>query len=173
MKIKLCAFADEAATEFGEQLKVLREENIPYIELRGCDGKNVADLSEADAHRYKEMLDASGVRVWAIGSPLGKIGSNDDFSAHLQKAEHVFRLAKIFGTEKVRVFSFYTNAPEKDEQEVLARMTALADTAMRHGVVLYHENEKEIYGYIAIRCARLLNALHTLKSVFAPATFVQ
>ena len=67
MNIRLSAFADEASANFAEQIRVLREERIPYIELRGLDGKNVSDLTEEEAKRYKEMLDEGGIAVWSVG----------------------------------------------------------------------------------------------------------
>lgn len=173
MNIRLSAFADEASANFAEQIRVLREERIPYIELRGLDGKNVSDLTEEEAKRYKEMLDKGGIVVWSIGSPLGKVWLGDDFEAHLKKAAHTFRLAKLFATEKVRVFSFYTKTPGEDEAEVFSRMTRMAELAAEYGVTLYHENEKEIYGDTAERCGRLLNAVPSLRCVFDPANFVQ
>ncbi len=173
MKIQLSAFADEAASAYATQLKVLQEERIPYIELRGLDGKNVSELSEEEAKRYAVQTQEAGIKVWAIGSPLGKIGIDDDFDEHLEKAEHVFRLAGIFGTEKVRVFSFYTKRPEADREEVMRRMGEMVRLAEKHGVVLFHENEKEIYGDTAVRCADLLSSNQGLKSVFDPANYVQ
>lgn len=173
MKIRLSAFADEASADFGKQLAALNEERIPFIELRGLDGKNIADLTEEEAKSYKKMLDAHGVAVWSIGSPLGKIDVKDDFSEHEKKAEHLFRLAGIFGAGKVRVFSFYTKSPETDEEEVFSRMRALVSLAGKYGLTLYHENEKEIYGDTAPRCEKLLSAVEGLACVFDPANFVQ
>lgn len=173
MKIKLSAFADEAAVNYSEQLKVLNEERIPCIELRGLDGKNITNISEDEAKRYAEETEKTGIIVWSIGSPIGKIGINDDFESHLALAEHTFRLAKIFGTDRIRVFSFYTKTPENDRAEVMARMKRLLQVASDCGVTLYHENEKEIYGDTADRCADLLENNPKLKSVFDPANYVQ
>lgn len=173
MEIRLSAFADEAACAYAAQLEVLRQERIPYIELRGLDGKSIADLSEEEAKRYAVQTQEAGIKVWSIGSPLGKIWIGDDFDAHLKKAEHVFRLAGIFGTEKVRVFSFYTKTPEADREEVMRRMGEMVRLAEKYGVVLYHENEKEIYGDTAARCADLLKCNRGLNSVFDPANYVQ
>lgn len=173
MKIWLSAFADEASAEFGEQLRVLREERIPYIELRGVDGKNISELTLPETEGYAKAAAQAGILVWALGSPLGKIGVQDDFRPHLEQAERLFRLASVFGTDKVRVFSFYTETPEADEAEVFGRMRALAALAARFGVTLYHENEKGIYGSTAARCAKLLAAVPGLKSVFDPANYVQ
>ena len=173
MVLQLSAFADEASANFAEQIAALREERIPFIELRGLDGKNVADLTDAEAETYAEMLKKGGIRVWSIGSPLGKIGIDDDFAQHLRKAERVYRLAKIFATDKVRVFSFYTSSPEKDAEKVYARMAEMAALAEKYGVKLYHENEKEIFGDRAERCLSLLKRVPGLGCVFDPANFVQ
>lgn len=173
MVIRLSAFADEAASEYSTQLQALQEERIPYIELRGLDGKNISDIKENEAERYALQTQKAGIRVWAIGSPLGKIGIGDDFKSHMELAKHIFQLAKIFGTEKVRVFSFYTKDPAEDRGEVMMRMRALAELAEKNGVVLYHENEKEIYGDTAARCVDLLQTVPQLKSVFDPANYVQ
>lgn len=173
MKIKLSAFADEAAVSYSEQLKVLTEERMPCIELRGLDGKNITLVSEDEAKRYAEQTAAAGITVWSIGSPIGKIGINEDFESHLSTAEHTFRLAKIFGTDRIRVFSFYTETPEEDRAEVMSRMKRLLRLADECGVTLYHENEKEIYGDTAERCADLLDNNPQLKSVFDPANYVQ
>lgn len=173
MEIRLSAFADEASADFSEQIRTLREERIPYIELRGVDGKNVSELTEADAWHCRELLERGGIRVWSIGSPLGKIGIRDDFTEHLKRAESIFRLASVFGTTRVRVFSFYTETPLADEEEVFARMRALCDCAQEFGVTLCHENEKEIYGDTPERCVRLLDHVPALRCVYDPANFVQ
>lgn len=173
MELRLSAFADEATADFKAQIGVLQEERIPWIELRGLDGKNVSVLGETQAKEYASMLRDGGISVWAIGSPLGKIGVGDDFAAHMRTAEHVFSLARIFGCDKVRIFSFYTDAPERDEEEVFERLRRMQAAAKSYGVTLYHENEKEIYGDTAPRCAKLLAKVPDLRCVFDPANYVQ
>lgn len=173
MEIRLSAFADEASADLLRQIETLHRERIPLIELRGVNGKNVAELEDEEALRCREQLDAGGIAVWSIGSPLGKIGVREDFSQHLKKAERVLRLANIFATARVRVFSFYTDAPERDEAEVFARMRAMSELAKEYGVTLYHENEKEIYGDIPVRNAKLLDNIPELHCVFDPANYVQ
>lgn len=171
--IQLSAFADEATSDYNTQLQILQDERIPYIEIRGLDGKNISDITENEAEQYATQTQKAGIKVWAIGSPLGKISIKDDFKSHMKLARHIFHLAKIFGTEKVRVFSFYTKDPIRDRDEVLTRMRALVELADQNEVVLYHENEKEIYGDTAERCLDLLQMVPQLKSVFDPANYVQ
>lgn len=173
MEIRLCAFADEASKEFERQLDVLNEENIPYIELRGLDGTNVSDLTEEQAREYKKLLDAKGIKVWSIGSPLGKINLDGDHEAHFEKARHTFRLARIFDTTRIRMFSYYNVDYDKDEQKVFDNLKKMVEIAREEGVVLYHENEKGIYGDLAVRVEKLLDNVDGLECIFDPANYVQ
>ena len=51
----------------------------------------------------------------------------------------------------------------------------MIDYAKEQGVVLLHENEKDIYGDTFLRCADLMKELYcdNFKAVFDPANFVQ
>ena len=51
--IKLCGFADEADANRLGQIKALTENAIPYLEIRGVDGTNIADLSREAALQFK------------------------------------------------------------------------------------------------------------------------
>ena len=46
--LKLCAFADEADPRLDAQIDMMTANGIPYLEMRGVDGKNVADLTEEE-----------------------------------------------------------------------------------------------------------------------------
>ena len=41
IKIKLCAFSDEANNSLDGQIAALKRNNIPYMEMRNVNGKNV------------------------------------------------------------------------------------------------------------------------------------
>ena len=103
----LSAFADEYATLFEEQLRGLSAFGIEHVELRHLNGKNIADLSVDEVKEAKRMLDASNIRVSAIGSPLGKIKLDGDMDAHMETARRIFSFANILRTNHVRIFSFY------------------------------------------------------------------
>ena len=70
--ILLCGFADEADANRLAQIKAPTDNAIPYLEIRGVDGTNIADLSPEAALQFKSELDAAGIQVWSIGSPAGK-----------------------------------------------------------------------------------------------------
>ena len=169
--LKLCALADEASPVFSEQLKALKKHSIPYIELRGLDGKNVSSLTPDEARAYAAQLEEAGICVWSIGSPIGKIKMSDDFDEHLEKLKNTLEVAKIFGTHRIRMFSFYdTEGCREAVFDRLRRMVKLAD---EYGVILYHENEKDIYGDIAERVLDIRANVAGLRYIFDPANYIE
>jgi len=172
----LSAFADEYSSRFPVQLDALRSFGIGYIEPRFIDGKNVADLDTPEAEAVKKQLDDAGIRVSAIGSPLGKINLADDFDAHLEKARRVMETARILDTERIRVFSFYLReglSRDDCRGEVLEKFGAMADLADSFGVTLCHENEAKIYGESPERCLDLMKTFGgKVRCVFDMGNFV-
>ncbi len=172
--IQLCAFADEASTDRHGQIKALLENGIPYLEIRGVDGTNIADLDVESARRFKSELDAAGIRVWSIGSPAGKSQITEDFAVAEAQFAHLMEMADIFGAACIRLFSFYgTNGDPAYFDEICRRLNIFCDMAEAHGVIPCHENEKGIYGDTAARCKALHEAVPRLKAVFDPANFIQ
>lgn len=169
--IRLCAFADEYDTKLDVQIAGLKANGIRLIEIRSVDGVNVADLEEAAAQACYEKLKAAGIAVWAIGSPLGKVDIAEDFESYKKKIHHVCRLANIFHTDKIRMFSFFHayDAPET----VFIRLKEMVKIGREYGVSMYHENEKEIFGDTVERVLELKQHVPGLKFVYDPANFVQ
>ena len=169
--IKLCAFADEASVALDGQIAALQKNGIEYIELRGIDGVNIAKISLEDAEGYAKRLADAGIKVWSIGSPIGKIKLSGDMEEHMEKLRHTCKLAKIFGTDKIRMFSFF-EAYEDEEKvyELLRRMVVIADD---EGVGLYHENEKAIFGDTAERVLKIMENVKGLYYVYDPANFIE
>ena len=178
MTVTLSGFADEISPDPREQLATLAAESITHLELRSAWSVNVADLSGAQLAAFRAMLDDSGVRVSAIGSPIGKIPLEAPLGPELERMRRVAGTARELGTTIVRVFSFFVPAgepPERHRAEVIDRMAALAGIAAGQGLVLAHENEKEIFGDIPARCADLITAVNSpaLRATFDAANFVQ
>ncbi len=174
----LSAFGDEIAADLAEQLDVMQREGIPALEFRGAWGKNILDLSDDEIRKAKGLLDARGMHVSAIGSPIGKVKITDDFGAHLERYRRALAVADMLDTPRIRVFSFFIPAGEDAAQyrtAVMDRMLMLTDLAVEAGVTLWHENEKGIYGDIATRCADIHTAIPSphLRAAFDPANFIQ
>ena len=173
-KITLCAFADEADKLISNQIKALRENFIRFLEIRGVDGENIADISTEKAKEVSELLAEYGISVWSIGSPIGKCSINDDFNIELGRFNKVLEIAEIMGAKNIRIFSFYgTNGDESFEDEVVSRLEKFVSLAKEKNIDLCHENEKDIYGEQAEQCVRLHKRIPELKAVFDPANFVQ
>ena len=172
-------FADEIAESLDRQIEVLSRLGISYVELRSADGINVSDFTMNFAKEVKKKLDQATIRISAIGSPIGKIGIDDDFDAHLQKLSHTEQMADIFETPYIRMFSFFMPegcedySPYKDE--VMARLGKFVDYAKANDIILLHENEKDIYGDVASRCLEIQKNFYCdhFKAVFDFANFVQ
>ena len=92
---KLCAFADEADSAISGQIKALHENEIDLLEIRGVDGKNITELTVDEMKNLRKRLDDEGIKIWSIGSPIGKIEIEDDFEKHLDVFRHTIELANI------------------------------------------------------------------------------
>lgn len=174
----LTGFADEIDPDLDAQLDVLDDLRMEYFDLRGVDGTNVLDLTDDDLERIREEIAERGVAVSCIGSPVGKIGIEDDFEEHRERFERALEVADFFGADYVRVFSYYIPAdddPADHRGEVMARMRWKAERAEEAGVTLVHENEKDVYGDTAERCRDVLATVDSpnLRAAFDPANFVE
>ena len=176
--ICLSAFADEIAADPVEQADVLQQHGIQHIEFRSIHGTNVLDLAPAQHEAFRTLLRDRGMALSALGSPIGKIKSNEPFDAHLDRFRIALDLADFYATPRIRVFSFYIPAgedPAGHRDEVMRRMTELARIAADRGVTLFLENEKGIYGDTAARVLDLLQTVDSpaLSHAFDPANYLE
>jgi 3-dehydroshikimate dehydratase len=174
----LSAFGDEIAADLAEQLEVMQKEGIPALEFRAAWGTNILDLSDEQVRQAKGLLDERGMQVSAIGSPIGKVKITDDFGAHLQRFRRALAVAAMLDAPRIRIFSFFIPPGEdaaRYRTAVMDRLLMLTQLAEEAGVTLWHENEKEIYGDIATRCADIHTTIRSphLRAAFDPANFIQ
>lgn len=170
---KISGFSDEIDKSIVTQFTVLNKLGIKYFEPRGIDGKNISALTDDEVKSLKENMKKYGISVSSIGSPIGKIFMTDDFDTHFESFKRVVKIAKELDTKYIRMFSFFHSYDERSE--VIARLKAMIEYAKEHGVILLHENEKDIYGDTVERCKDLMETLYcdNFKAVFDPANFVQ
>lgn len=176
MQFKFAAFADESSPILSGQIDALKRNGFDYLEIRNINGKNISDLTLAEAKEIAAQLADQGLAVKSLGSPIGKIQVDGDYAAHLDLYKHTLDLAGVFGADKIRLFSFYIPKgmdPAACRDTVLRRMDDFVVLAKPHGVTACHENEKGIYGDIASRCLDLHRNVPGLAAVFDPANFIQ
>jgi sugar phosphate isomerase/epimerase len=182
MTLRLSAFADEISPAFDEQLAVLSSEQIRFLDLRGAWDTNVLDFSAQQVAEIQRALAEQQIGVAAIASPIGKVAIDAPFGEHLERFEHALELARIFQTPFIRIFSFYPPAragsqsePAAWRDEVISRLRELTARARAQGIVLLHENEKDIYGDTIARCVDLFQSIDDahFRLAFDPANFIQ
>ncbi len=176
---KISGFSDEISEKIDIQFETLKKLNISYFEPRGVDGKNISALSEDEIILLKNKMEMNNIKVSSIGSPIGKIKLEEDFSEHFELFKRVVETAKKLDSKYIRIFSFYHDGGDmwtmEERDEILSRLKKMIAYAKKNGVVLLHENEKDIYGDNAERCYDLMKELYcdNFKAVFDPANFVQ
>ena len=175
---KISGFSDEIDSYIVTQFEVLNKLGIKYFEPRGIDGKNISTLTADEVKELKAKMDKYGIKASSIGSPVGKMNIEDDFSEHFEMFKHVVYIAKELGSKYIRMFSFYKKEGDWTEEkraEVLKRLKMMIAYAKENNIVLLHENEKDIYGDTIDRCVDLMDNLYcdNFKAVFDPANFVQ
>ena len=175
---KISGFSDEIDSNVITQFEALNRLGIEYFEPRRIGDKNISVLDAEEVKELKAKMDKYGIKVSSIGSPVGKVNIEDDFTEHFEMFKNVVYIAKELGSKYIRMFSFYKKEGEwTDEKraEVIKRLKMMIEYAKENDVVLLHENEKDIYGDTVDRCADLMETLYcdNFKAVFDPANFVQ
>jgi|AGTN01.1.fsa_nt_gi Sugar phosphate isomerases/epimerases len=181
LNVKISGFYDEYSGNFDEQLAEVKKLGEKYMCPRTIDGKNISDYTAAEfIEKVKPRLDASGVKFSSIGSPIGKVGVNDEegFQKHLEKLKELIKICRAVDCKYIRIFSFFIDKDDKPERHastVIRKLSAFLDAAKDTGVTLLHENEKHIYGDTDFRCLELYGALAEkgLRLVYDASNFIQ
>ena len=177
----LSAFADEISPDPRVQLAVLKSANVRHIEFRSIHKTNVLALTDAQIREFDAMRKGEGFGVSAIGSPIGKIAIDAPFEPHLDKFKRAIELCAVFGTPNIRVFSYYPPATgtfdgnwEPHREEIYRRMRLKTELAAKAGIVLFHENEHNIFGDAPDRVLDLLSSVNSmsLRGAYDAANFV-
>jgi 3-dehydroshikimate dehydratase len=174
---KLSAFADEVTTDFQGQIKFLARQKVGYIEPRFINKKNIMDLAKSELKDAKKMIQDYGLKVSAIGSPIGKVRLDEPFQPHLDRFKHAVELAQFLETPYIRMFSYYAPKGENIDEyrdQVMERMAAKVQIIENTSVVMVHENETDIYGHSAENCVDIAKTINSpkLRLVYDPGNFV-
>ena len=169
--IRLCAFSDEANPSLQGQIDAMKRNGIALTELRSVAGKNVKDLTLDEAAQIKSSLDAAGISVWSIGSPLGKVDITTDIDDYLNTVKHVCEIANVLGAKRIRMFSFF--GAYDHSENVYEYLRRIVEVGNQYGVMMCHENEKDIFGDTLERVMQIKQNVDGLKHVYDPANFLQ
>lgn len=174
----LSGFGDEIDDDPVVQIAVLQALGAQHIEVRSAWGTNIVDLSEDELSRLAGLLKDKGMGVSAIASPIGKVDVSLPVQHEVERLGRAIRAAKILQAKYIRIFSFYygESVPvDSIRDAVIERMSALAVVAEQEGVILLHENEKDIFGDVPDRVLDIITTVNSpaLKVAWDAANFVQ
>ena len=175
-KIRLSAFADEAAQDLAGQVAALQANKITGIELRAVDTINIADFDRDMTSRVRSALAEGGITVTCLATPLGKKEIVDPLALEIERLKRLCDTARAFDCSKLRIFSFYVPAGQAAtyRDEVMLRLDRMIEAANAEGVRLFHENEKDIYGDVLERCVDIHQTFgNKLGAILDPANYIQ
>ena len=172
------AITDEFSTDnLDSALAAMRGVGMTGAELRVLSGRNVMELSDDEIDRVRAAVEASGMRVLSIASPLLKcvlpdapaidgrfqqdvFGSAHTFEDQPRLTRRAFAVAERTGAGIIRVFSYWrTVEPDLVFDRVAAALRALADEAQARGIVIGLENEHACNVGTGAEAARMLAAV--------------
>lgn len=178
--IKISGFYDEVSGKLADQIKAIKELNESYLCPRNIDGKNIAEYTFEEFKRdVYPVLKKEGIKFSSIGSPIGKVGIDDEEGYEKQKKQlaELIKIAQLMECGYIRIFSFYygDKKPEDCHEKVVKRLKELLKIAEGSGVKLMHENEKKVYGDRPERVLKLYNdvADENLALCFDASNYVQ
>ena len=162
---------------------------MTFAELRVVDGKNIIDLTDAEIDSVRARVEARGMRVLSIASPVLKCTLPDapPVASHIQQdmfssafgfddqprlARRAFEIAERTGARIVRVFSYWrTIDPDACFDRVASALRDLADRAAGRNLIVGIENEHACNIATGAETARLFAAVDhpALQVIWDPA----
>lgn len=156
---RLAAITDEFSADLDVALSAMADVGMTGAELRTVAGRNMMDLTDGEINRVRSVVDARGMTVVSLASPLLKcvlpgsppldtrvqhdvFGSPYTYEDQPRLTERAFEIAERAGAGILRVFSYWrTVEPERCFEAVAAALHELAEEAARRGIVIGLENE--------------------------------
>ena len=174
-QFKLGVITDEVTQDLEKALAWAKGYGLEWVEFRNVWGKYITEFTPDEVKRAKELLAKYGLRVSVLDSAYFKTTlpgttskfaeGKGDFAANeheKQEAllERAFARAKDFGTDKVRIFSFWrVDDPRTVFERVAKELDRTAEIAKREGIRLVLENEYGCNVATGAESAVMLNAV--------------
>jgi len=176
LRLPIAAITDEFSPDLETACAAMASVGMRGAELRVLWGKNIMDLSDEELARAKSILDAHGLQVVGIASPLLKCTLPDSppldgrFEHDVFASAHTYadqprlmrraaEIAHLMGARLIRVFSFWrTLEPEKCFGRLIEILNEFAEQAAREDLILGLENEHACHVGTASEAARVLAA---------------
>ena len=174
-QFKLGVITDEVTQDLEKALAWAKGYGLEWVEFRNVWGKYITEFTPDEVKRAKDLLAKYGLRVSVLDSAYFKTTlpgttskfdeGKGDFAANEHEKqdallERAFARAKDFGTDKVRIFSFWrVEDPKTVFERVAKELDRTAEIAKREGIRLVLENEFACNVATGAESAAMLNAV--------------
>jgi L-ribulose-5-phosphate 3-epimerase len=154
---ELGIISDEISDDFERACSLVRAWGMERVELRTLWEKNVLELDPDEVAAAKSIVERHGLTVTALCTPVFKsplsgvpadvtadfaLAGMERFEDQLALLRRSCGLAKVFGTELVRVFTFFKEPWDAGLVTAIAlKLAAAAELARAAGTRLVIENE--------------------------------
>jgi L-ribulose-5-phosphate 3-epimerase len=183
---RLGVLTDEVSADFEVAINWAAEQDLKHVEVRVINGQNVADLNDDQLREVKRQVEARGLFISAIASPLFKCAldpsrrvatgdtfgqKEEDVAGHFVKLDRVIQIAKQLGTKRIRIFSFWREEnPMLHLDEIVQYLQKAAAVAQKEEVQLLLENEPACNGGFADEVAAIVRAVNapSLRGLWDP-----
>lgn len=159
MSVYLTGFGDEISPDLDVQLDAMRRLRVEALDLRTAFGKNVSQLTDDEVDRVKAEVEAAGLRIQSVSSPVNKVKfSATAQSEELRKLERAAEIARRLGIRRIRIFSPETDRDGSPDAwpDVRAWMADQVNLAKEKDVLLLHENDGHFFGAFPNNARQLL-----------------
>jgi sugar phosphate isomerase/epimerase len=152
-RFKLGATSDGLSQDFEYALKIMKNYGLSWVEIRVVWGKYNTEATAEQVHRIKDLLDQYQFKCSVVDSAVFKctlpgtrpLGNEKDVYPYSQQMDLLKRAidrAHAWGTDKVRIFSFWrVDKPRDIARAVQAEIQKAAEVARAAGIRLAIEEE--------------------------------
>lgn len=174
--MRIACFADEISPVFSDQLRVMAELGIRWMDLRSCWDLGVLQLNNHQIRDIRDLAGDKGIRVSCVSTPIGKETIENPAETAVTQLHRAAEIAHFCDSRYIRIFSYYPGEmPRHQALETAAeRLSALAEIARQEDVILVLESAKVTSCGTGAEIADLMEQVNSyhLRAVFDPAALV-
>lgn len=174
--MRIACFADEISPLLSDQLRVMEELNIHWMDLRSCWDIPVLQLNQHQIADIRGMAADKDICVSCVSTPIGKEPIDAPAENALEQLRIAARTAHMCNARYVRIFSYYPGETPRQQarSEAVKRLSHLAEIACQEDIVLVLESAKVTTCGAGWETAELLSQVNSshLRAVMDPAAFV-
>jgi len=144
---RLGFITDEVSQDVSRVVQFARDFGAAALEIRSIEDVPVEKISVAHAKILQQIFSDNGLSVCSVASPVFKcrFDSEQEIRQHLDYLRYVSELAHIWGTNLIRVFTFWRESVQGDLEAVVEKFYPAVAVAQTEDVILGVENEDSTF----------------------------